>query len=1191
MRSRFLLFPVLALTILCAGAAFSAWIPFSAVDQGVTEPVFEVISSDEAGTVVEIELPGIQHYQRSGANHLDVFDVLALPGGETTLRTGAPALPVIRRMVGLFSGLTPTVEVIESEYITLENLRIFPKLDSPLEGEDPVFEIDGAAYSLDEFYPGEAAEASSPKILRDIVASRLEIRPVQYNPVTGVARIATKLRLRLVESGSGGARQAVVPAGHFIPPQMERYYRSAICNYDMLNVGGSGFDQDDIKYLIISKPAYYSYFAPLSNWREKMGYPISIMSVDDIGATSSAIKSYISDLYFSDGLEYVLFVGDITDIPAYNWGGTYSDSWYSCVDPGGGSDYLADLAIGRITFNNTAELAHQVDKIMNYLKSPSASSNWAEKNILCAHSEQYPGKYTECCEEIRTRDYMIQDPLFDTAYGGEGAGNSDVIAAVNQGRGIVNYRGHGSSTSWSSWGSGGSLTKSHVDQMLNSDKLFVGFGICCLNADLSYGNDCMSEIFMKADYAAVAYLSAWEPSYTDPNHVFDKSLFKAIYDQDITTIGYAENWANISVHGQGSWGDFNIATYLWLGDPATDVWSLQPSNFVADYPSAIPIGSQNVDISVMLNGEASVGVRVCLAMQGQFLVYGFTDLSGAVSIPVNPGSPGEMFITITGHNGLPLEGVIQVITPEGPWLVLDDSIVDDSAGNNDGLIDYGESIALAVRAGNVGMDPALNAFATLRSESPYATITNDMITFGDVPAGGTAWSAESFGFDVSTGCPDGELLGFEITFRSDGEGPWVSSLNLIGHAPELAMGFYNIDDSQGGDGDGQLEPGETAKLTITLLNGGTGAAEDVAGMIASGSSYLTLLADSALYPDIAAGGEADPLTEFELYADGGTPPGTVAYIDFAAATAKGVYTDGEISLVIGGFYEDMEDGAPDWDHYKEGMFHSDEWHLEDHRNHTQGGGLSYKCGGSGGSDYGSQLSACLETPTISLGENSMMTFWHWIETDAVNQYSVYDGGIVEISTNGGSDWTQIEPEGGYPYTIFFNLLCPFPQGTPCFGLYNDWEQVMFDLSDYSGDIKLRWHFGAGMLGDKGEGWYIDDVIIYSQASVSVEVEPDAVQVPRGGTLSVTFTVSNLTEESRTIRVYGDVYLPGGSAYPGNPVAGPLTTDLAAGAEISQVVNHPIPGSAPLGQYRYTGVIESPPGTSGGQDSFTFEVIE
>ncbi len=1187
-RSKYLL--TLVLTILCASVAFPAWIPFSAVDPGVAEPGFEVIASDESGTIVEVNLPGIQHHQRSGAGHLDIFDVLVLPGAETTLRTGAPALPVIRRMVGLFHGLTPEVEVLESEFITLENLRIFPKLASPFEGEDPVFEIDRAVYSTDEFYPGTMASTTPPLVMRDIAASRLEIRPVQYNPVTGTARIATRLRIRLIESGAVAAGR-VIPAGHYISPQMDRYYRSSVCNYDKLNAGSDSFDQQDIKYLIISKPAYYGYFAPLADWREKMGYPLSIVSVDDIGANSSAIKNYISDLYFSDGLEYVLFVGDITDIPAYNWGDTYSDSWYSCVDPGGGSDYLADLAIGRITFRNTTELAHQVGKIMNYLKTPATSSNWAEKNILCAHSEQYPGKYTGCCEEIRTYDYAIQDPIFDTAYGGEGEGNSDVIAAVNQGRGIVNYRGHGSSTTWSSWGSGGSLTKTHVDQMLNADELFVAFGICCLNADLGYSNDCLAEIFMKADYAAVAYLSAWEPSYTSPNHVFDKCLFKAVYDQGITTIGYAENWANVWVHGEGSWGDFNIKTYLWLGDPATDIWSLRPTAFIADYPSAIPIGSQNVDVNVMLNGQAAVGARVCLAMEGQFMAYGFTDLTGSVSIPVDPSSPGEMAITITGHNGLPLEDGIQVITPEGPWLILDDTLVDDSAGNNDGLIDYGETIALAVRAGNVGSDPALNAFATLRSESPYVTITQNMVTFGDVPAGGTAWSDGTFGFDVSLGCPDGEVLDFEITFRADGEGPWVGRLHLIGHAPELAMGTFDIDDTQGGDGDGQLEPGETALLSISLLNGGTGVAEDVGGMISSGSAYLTLVEDTALYPDIAAGGEADPLTEFVLYADGGTPPGSVAYIDFAAATAKGVTTEGELSLVIGGFYEDMEDGASGWDHYKEGLLYIDEWHMEDYRNFTPGGGWSYKCGGSGGGDYGDQVNACLETPTISLGENSVMTFQHWIETSAVNQWSVYDGGIVEISTDGGSNWTQIEPEGGYPYTTFFNLRSPFTQGTPCFGAAHDWEQQMFDLSGYSGNIKLRWRFGAGMLGDKGEGWYIDDVIIYSQASVRIEVDPAATQVPRGGTLSVTYTIANLTEDAKTVRVYGDVYLPGGSAFPGNPVAGPLTTNLGPGAEISQVVNHPVPAIAPLGIYRYTGVVESPPGTTGAQDSFSFEVIE
>ncbi len=85
--------------------------------------------------------------------------------------------------------------------------------------------------------------------------------------------------------------------------------------------------------------------------------------------TPQNFKDYIQQLFISDGLEYVLMVGDAypnggnnggpDEVPMFWWAPSgedpsYSDAWYTCLD--GPDDHFADLAIGRFTYDDLNEL-------------------------------------------------------------------------------------------------------------------------------------------------------------------------------------------------------------------------------------------------------------------------------------------------------------------------------------------------------------------------------------------------------------------------------------------------------------------------------------------------------------------------------------------------------------------------------------------------------------------------------------------------------------------------------------------------------------------------------------------------------------------------------------------------------------------------------------------------------------------
>ena len=123
----------------------------------------------------------------------------------------------------------------------------------------------------------------------------------------------------------------------------------------------------------------------------------------------------------------------------------------------------------------------------------------------------------------------------------------------------------------------------------------------------------------------------------------------------------------------------------------------------------------------------------------------------------------------------------------------------------------------------------------------------------------------------------------------------------------------------------------------------------------------------------------------------------------------------------------------------------------------------------------------LEMPPLQLtaGQASSLSFWtKWdIEPN-------YDGGVIQISTNGGASWSILTPNGGYPDTFNNGPRCNvggngIPDNSRAFSSYSHtaWTQYSVDLAAWADQtVQVRWLFGTDG-GVTGEGWFIDDITL------------------------------------------------------------------------------------------------------------------
>ncbi len=182
------------------------------------------------------------------------------------------------------------------------------------------------------------------------------------------------------------------------------------------------------------------------------------------------------------------------------------------------------------------------------------------------------------------------------------------------------------------------------------------------------------------------------------------------------------------------------------------------------------------------------------------------------------------------------------------------------------------------------------------------------------------------------------------------------------------------------------------------------------------------------------------------------------------------------TVVLPGYDEDIEATNRGLTTYGIRSTYTNQWERVPMNNPYSSGGYSYAFTDAGSGEYGDNGSGALSTPQLRIGEVATLTFWHRMKAEAhsSNPSYAWDGGIVEVSTDGGATWIQVEPSPGYNKRIWNNTASPFAAETRCYSGDIAWRQETLDLSPYAPHAMVRFQFGSDAH-VTDEGWFIDDI--------------------------------------------------------------------------------------------------------------------
>jgi hypothetical protein len=673
------------LLLLCAFVyAQPQWISFDKGNNQPQKPEVKVLSSDTKSTVLEVTIPGVFNEMITSPN--GTFQSISFLGDSKTNEVGMPEVPYLSEIIAIPNEASISYKVLEaSDYEVLTDILLPPARKSWFEGEDiPNYKMDEVAYKSKNIFPGENVDLSEPFIMRDFRLTRVSVFPAQYNTEKNELKIAKKLKVE-INYGDGQTKNIKTTPNKKIAPSFAAIYRQTILNYSqVLNDWYNGKEDGEEVLLMIIPDNFYEYFEDYIEWKQTTGFKVMAVKFSDIGATSTnpvTIKNYIADLYATSDNPptYVANVGDADEFPykiaVYSDYSFPDEDFFVKVD---GDDFIPDMFIGRISVQTTNTLQVILNKLLLYEKEPLIDdSKWFMKGICCSNNLYE----SQVATKEYTADLMLNEGNFERVdeYMSDAEWQedctytmSDVLAALNEGRSFLNYRGEGWNTGW--WANCTPFQIEDLDYLQNTQKLTfvtsIGCGVAMFNANIgnSFGERWLKMGTLENPRGAVNFIGPTSNTHTTYNNYLDKGIYDGMFTEALYTPGQALLRGKLGVLEQFGTEDFNteyqFRVYCSLGDPSSRIWKETPLNATIVHPVIIDTETSSISVYV---GDIDLDKRdIFVNISGASLSMNKrVGDDGIATFQFESVEVGTINVTITGTGLKPYFGTITVEEASG----------------------------------------------------------------------------------------------------------------------------------------------------------------------------------------------------------------------------------------------------------------------------------------------------------------------------------------------------------------------------------------------------------------------------------------------------------------------------------------------------------------------------------------------
>ena len=845
------------------------------------------------------------------------YSAIEIPDGGSFARPGEPDIPVVSEYLLLAPGAVPSVEfeVFDSDTLPALPPRVsqFPAHENGEPGGPVVGE--SSIYQSGAVWPTNFASIGAIGSARGVPIGMLTICPVRYDFAEGAYIILRRARLR-VDLG-----------GYLEPPPERLRSRPFLEMLRKVTVNGSelpcSLPDDPGVYLVICPDTCWNALDEFVEHKESRGHRVITKRLSEIASpiTSTAIKSYIQWQF--DTLDapptFVILVGDTemddgTEVPDFGYLTFNSDHTYSLLE---GDDYFSDVFLARMPIDNISEFRVLIEKIKRYENRPLAGgSDWMRRAMVVS---TYDHAVTPVWNVLWVREVLLNhgftqvDTFFEN--GSVIPPASDISSAIDAGLSYIDYRGWAGSDGW--WEP--DFDRYEVLALMNT-KYPVVTSIVCGTGDFgsAWTDPCFGEAWLRAGSVTnprggVAFFGTTDHhSHTRYNNPINSGFYKGLFDFDLPFFGQ-DVWIGEAECFRLHPTEYTevkqyFMTYEPLGDPGLMMFHGTAPELSVGH-SAIEIGAE-VEVEVLSGGTPLQGALVCLyriATGDKTLAY--TNFTGNANLFVPGGGSGNILLTvvspfhITYSESFSVSGV--------PNVAITSVVFDDASGDGDGRIDPGEIGRLDVTIHNYG--PVLKHVET------YLWCDHDGIAVdANFDSLWKFWGGTEriVRFEIAaSGAASGGGPAKMFILCDSRDGSAVLPFSMPLQASMLSLDSLIIDDSAGGDGDGLLEPGESAECRIAVGNTGAGDPSPLHFTVYSTSGWIDVGGgDSIVVSSIGHPGVGIS-SAFELSAAASAFVGTQVDIQVYRVADDGETAFDEVQVFLGKAATSDPTGPDGWGYF------------------------------------------------------------------------------------------------------------------------------------------------------------------------------------------------------------------------------------------------------------------------------------
>lgn len=840
---------------------------------------------------------------------------------------------------------------------------------------DVKYTTDKSIYEKNTFYSTEFIKYEEAGIMRHTRLGRIEVNPFQYNPVTNELTVKSKIQFEVIFKNADTYKTSSLKK-KFYSPYYSGILKNQTINYVETDSKELIQDAPVTYVIVADRMfeaqlQEFIAWKKIKGFHVIVGYTDVIGTTTTTIKTylQNLYENPTAGVYPPS---FVLFVGDVQQVPTFTSSvtATHVTDLRYCEYT---NDNIPEVYYGRFSAQTTAQLQPQIDKTLMYEQYTMPDPSYLTNQVLVAGVDagaaptfgngaiNYVTAYYVNAEHgINPLTYLYNDAANSTVMTSNNSGASaSIISYISQGVGFANYTAHCSSSGWYD----PSFDIEDVSGLTNNGKYGLWIGNCCQSVMFGY-DECFGEAALrKVNGGAVGDIGGSESTYWDEDYWWGIGLksgsatanptyeetglgaYDGVYHEKANEINNLSSWyftqgqvnmcGNLAVQASTS----GLKQYYWeiyhlMGDPSVMTYMRVPDALtVTTSPEVLTIGQLSVEITTTPYAYIAI-------TQNEVLIgVGMVDAAGSATIDLSEAFDGTtVTMVVTAQNKQPFIEEFIPIALNQPYVLVNSATPVSSP-------EYGATTFLSVSLKNVAAEgsgyDASSVNAVISSSDEYVTINENTAVFGAINAGQIVTISDIFNITIDENTPDQHKIFFDVVMTgADAKYTWNSSFYITVKSPDLSLELSEIMDNSSevsfistpvltvspqanyvynvevigntGNGNGRLDAGETATVSVNLKNSGHAALSNATGTLSSTSPYVTIGSEPVTILNLPVG-QTTPVT-FSIILSPETPMGEMIDLKFTFVKGELIYEytfEEKVGLILDDF-ESGDFSSYDW---------------------------------------------------------------------------------------------------------------------------------------------------------------------------------------------------------------------------------------------------------------------------------------